>query len=204
MKKTNGLLLNNLSVVLASFKFSQKDLATYLGVSKTTVNRWCTNAIQPNLDQLHAIANFFRISVSLLIRERIIEPNEADTPAPYLVFLQNKEADRATDKGFSFPDDYLTALKEEIAKYVDKTIVEKIDRVSLDRIAKILTVSKTRKSQSEVFERIGLTKPSPKWSFIIELLIDNGWISETEKSRVLFYRTTVDGKSLLKAVANNE
>ncbi|SEN71553.1 Transcriptional regulator, contains XRE-family HTH domain [bacterium A37T11] len=199
MEKAN-ILLNNLSVVLVSFQFSQKDLATYLKVSKTTVNRWCTNAVQPSLEQLHAIANFFRISVTTLVRERIVEQNESDTQAPYLVYLQNKEANKAANQEVSFTEDYLATLKGEIAKYVDETVVKKIDPTSLDRIAKVLTTCKTKKSQSEVFESLGLTKPFPKWPFIIDLLTENGWIAENEKARVLYYRTTTDGKSLLKAV----
>ena len=61
--------LNRIRVVLAERDLNNKWLSEQLGVSPTTVSKWCTNAAQPPLETLIAIANALEVSVQELVRQ---------------------------------------------------------------------------------------------------------------------------------------
>jgi transcriptional regulator with XRE-family HTH domain len=81
--------LNRISIVLDEFNLDQIDLAEILKVSKDTVSRWCRNAHQPKLADLHHISRVFRIDVL-----RLIEPT-----------------DWSKDSGLSIVEEYKTKKK---------------------------------------------------------------------------------------------
>lgn len=52
--------LNRLKVVLCEKKRTSKWLAQQLGVNPTTVSKWCTNTIQPDLYTIAKIADLLQ------------------------------------------------------------------------------------------------------------------------------------------------
>lgn len=59
--------LNRLKIVLVEHKRTGKWLADQLQVNPTTVSKWCTNTIQPDLPTLNKIADLLDIDVKELI-----------------------------------------------------------------------------------------------------------------------------------------
>lgn len=64
--------LNRLKIVLVEHKRTGKWLADQLQVNQTTVSKWCTNTIQPNLPTLNKIADLLDIDVKELINSNKI------------------------------------------------------------------------------------------------------------------------------------
>ena len=60
--------LNRLKVVLAEKKKTNKWLGEQLEKDKTTISKWCTNNLQPNLEMLIKIAQVLEVEVQELIR----------------------------------------------------------------------------------------------------------------------------------------
>lgn len=60
--------INRLKVVLAEKKRTNKWLAEQLGKDPGTVSKWCTNAMQPNLETLVKIAECLDVDVRDLLR----------------------------------------------------------------------------------------------------------------------------------------
>lgn len=59
--------LNRIKVVLCEKKRTSKWLADELGKNPTTISKWCTNVIQPDLMTLRKIADLLDIDVKDLI-----------------------------------------------------------------------------------------------------------------------------------------
>lgn len=59
--------INRLKAVLAEERKTNKWLAEQLGKNETTISRWCTNEIQPSMDNLVAIAKLLGVDVRELI-----------------------------------------------------------------------------------------------------------------------------------------
>ena len=59
--------INRLKAVLAEQGKTNKWLAERLMKNETTVSRWCTNEVQPSMDNLVAIASLLKIDVRQLI-----------------------------------------------------------------------------------------------------------------------------------------
>ena len=60
--------LNRLKVVLAEKKRTNKWLAEQLGKDPTTVSKWCTNKVQPNLETMLIIAKVLDCDIKDLLR----------------------------------------------------------------------------------------------------------------------------------------
>lgn len=71
--------INRIKVVLVEKQRTSKWLAEQLGKSENTVSRWCSNKVQPTLDNLLAIANILDVEVrSLIVASKvkdIYDPN---------------------------------------------------------------------------------------------------------------------------------
>lgn len=63
--------INRLKAVLAEQGKTNKWLAEQLDKNETTVSRWCTNEVQPSIDNLVAIASLLKIDVKDLINSTI-------------------------------------------------------------------------------------------------------------------------------------
>ncbi len=59
--------INRLKAVLAEQSKTNKWLAKQLDKNETTISRWCTNEIQPSMDNLVAIASLLKVDVRDLI-----------------------------------------------------------------------------------------------------------------------------------------
>lgn len=59
--------INRLKAVLAEQGKTNKWLAEKLDKNETTISRWCTNEVQPSMDNLVAIASLLKIDVRELI-----------------------------------------------------------------------------------------------------------------------------------------
>lgn len=59
--------LNQLKIVLAKKKRTNKWLAEQLGVNQTTVSKWCTNTTQPDLQTLKRITKLLEVNIQDLI-----------------------------------------------------------------------------------------------------------------------------------------
>ena len=63
----NNMAINRLKAVLAEQAKTNKWLAEQLGKNETTISRWCTNEIQPSMDNFVAIAKLLGVDVRELI-----------------------------------------------------------------------------------------------------------------------------------------
>lgn len=59
--------LNRIKIVLCEKKRTSKWLADELGKNPTTISKWCTNVIQPDLMTLRKIADLLDVDVKDLI-----------------------------------------------------------------------------------------------------------------------------------------
>ena len=59
--------INRLKAVLAEQGKTNKWLAEQLDKNETTVSRWCTNEVQPSMDNLVTIASLLKVDVRELI-----------------------------------------------------------------------------------------------------------------------------------------
>jgi len=63
----NEKAINRLKAVLAEQGKTNKWLAEQLGKNETTISRWCTNEIQPSMDNFVTIAKLLGVDVRDLI-----------------------------------------------------------------------------------------------------------------------------------------
>jgi putative transcriptional regulator len=59
--------INRLKAVLAEQGKTNKWLAAELNKNETTISRWCTNEVQPSMDNLVTIASLLKVDVRELI-----------------------------------------------------------------------------------------------------------------------------------------
>jgi len=59
--------INRLKAVLAEQNKTNKWLAERLKKNETTISRWCTNEVQPSIENLVAIADLLAIDIKELI-----------------------------------------------------------------------------------------------------------------------------------------
>lgn len=59
--------INRLKAVLAEQNKTNKWLSEQLSKNETTISRWCTNDVQPSMDNLIAIASLLKVDVRELI-----------------------------------------------------------------------------------------------------------------------------------------
>lgn len=59
--------MNRIKAVLAEKQLTSRWLAQKLGKSENTVSRWCSNRVQPSLENLVEIANVLDIEVRMLL-----------------------------------------------------------------------------------------------------------------------------------------
>ena len=58
---------NRIEAVLAEKRLTSKWLSLRLGKSENTISRWCSNKVQPTLDNLYEVAEILDIEVRSLI-----------------------------------------------------------------------------------------------------------------------------------------
>lgn len=61
------MVLNRIKAVLAEHDKTNKWLAEQLEKNETTVSRWCTNEVQPSLENLFRVAEILNIELKELI-----------------------------------------------------------------------------------------------------------------------------------------
>lgn len=61
------MAMNRIKAVLAEKQLTSKWLAQELGKTENTVSRWCSNKVQPSLENLVEIAKLLDIEVRMLI-----------------------------------------------------------------------------------------------------------------------------------------
>ncbi|ATV52383.1 MAG: helix-turn-helix transcriptional regulator [Hoylesella marshii] len=61
------MAMNRIKAVLAEKQLTSKWLAQELGKAENTVSRWCSNKVQPSLENLVEIAKVLDIEVRILI-----------------------------------------------------------------------------------------------------------------------------------------
>lgn len=64
MSKQN---LNRIKSVLAEKNTNNKELASHLGKTESTVSRWCTNEVQPSVETLFEISKFLKVNIRELL-----------------------------------------------------------------------------------------------------------------------------------------
>lgn len=60
--------INRIKSVLAEKQVSGKWLATQVGYTENTVSRWCSNKVQPSLENLVKIAEVLEVDIRDLLR----------------------------------------------------------------------------------------------------------------------------------------
>jgi len=64
----NNKAINRLKAVLAEQGKTNKWLAIELNKNETTISRWCTNEVQPNLETMAQIAELLKIDIKELLK----------------------------------------------------------------------------------------------------------------------------------------
>ena len=65
--------VNCLKLVLVEQKKTSKWLSEELGVSPSTVSKWCTNSSQPDIETLAKIAKLLNVGVGELYNKKFME-----------------------------------------------------------------------------------------------------------------------------------
>lgn len=65
--------VNRLKLVLVEQKKTSKWLSEELGVSPSTVSKWCTNSSQPDIETLARISNLLNVGVEELFNKKFME-----------------------------------------------------------------------------------------------------------------------------------
>ena len=65
--------VNRLKIVLVEQKRTSKWLSEELGVSPSTVSKWCTNSSQPDIETLARISKLLNVSIEDLYNQRFIK-----------------------------------------------------------------------------------------------------------------------------------
>ena len=65
--------VNRLKLVLVEQKKTSKWLSEELGVSPSTVSKWCTNSSQPDIETLAKISRLLEVSVEDLYNKQFID-----------------------------------------------------------------------------------------------------------------------------------
>ena len=65
--------VNSLKLVLVEQKKTSKWLSEELGVSPSTVSKWCTNSSQPDIEILARISKLLNIGVEELFNKKFME-----------------------------------------------------------------------------------------------------------------------------------
>ena len=65
--------VNRLKLVLVEQKKTSKWLSEELGVSPTTVSKWCTNSSQPDIETLARISKLLEVCVEELYNKKFME-----------------------------------------------------------------------------------------------------------------------------------
>ena len=63
--------INRIKVVLAEKQVSGKWLAKEIGRTENTVSRWCSNKVQPSLEDLVRIAEVLEVDIRDLFRSKL-------------------------------------------------------------------------------------------------------------------------------------
>ena len=65
--------VNRLKIVLVEQKRTSKWLSEELGVSPSTVSKWCTNSSQPDIETLAKISKLLNVGVEELFNKKFME-----------------------------------------------------------------------------------------------------------------------------------
>ena len=65
--------INRLKVVLVEKKKTSKWLSEQLGITPSTVSKWCTNTTQPDIETLIKISKLLGIELNELLNKRFVE-----------------------------------------------------------------------------------------------------------------------------------
>jgi transcriptional regulator with XRE-family HTH domain len=65
--------VNRLKIVLVEQKKTSKWLSVELGVSPSTVSKWCTNSSQPDIETLAKISKLLEVGVEELYNKKFME-----------------------------------------------------------------------------------------------------------------------------------
>lgn len=68
--------INRIKVVLAEKRIKNKWLAEQLGKDPTTISKWCTNTVQPDLETLFQISNILKIDIKDLLWSNFKDSND--------------------------------------------------------------------------------------------------------------------------------
>lgn len=59
--------LNRIKIVLTEKDKKQTELSTFIGKNSISINKWCSNDIQPSLSDLKRVADFLDVPLRELI-----------------------------------------------------------------------------------------------------------------------------------------
>ena len=65
--------INRLKLLLVEKKKTSKWLSEQLGITPSTVSKWCTNTSQPDMETLARISKLLNVSVEDLYNKKFIE-----------------------------------------------------------------------------------------------------------------------------------
>jgi transcriptional regulator with XRE-family HTH domain len=65
--------VNRLKLVLVEQKKTSKWLSEELGVSQSTVSKWCTNSSQPDIETLARISKLLQVGIEELYNKQFID-----------------------------------------------------------------------------------------------------------------------------------
>lgn len=121
--------VNRIKLVLVEKKRTNKWLSDQMGVTPSTVSKWCTNSSQPDLPSLLKIADLLEVDIKeLIVRE-------------YKKFLVSQELTKKQELRARLLALCLARRKKTIAAYKTKELIEnlKSSLPSIDDLEKTLS-----------------------------------------------------------------
>lgn len=73
--------MDNLRELRQKAGYTQKDIACYLGIDRTTYVKYETGASEPNIDTITKLANYFGVSTDFLLGNKSVEKDAYDIDA---------------------------------------------------------------------------------------------------------------------------
>lgn len=67
--------INRLKLLLVEKKKTSKWLSEQLGITPSTVSKWCTNTSQPNMETLARISKLLNVGIEDLYNQQFIQSN---------------------------------------------------------------------------------------------------------------------------------
>ncbi len=94
-------MVKNLKKLRAEYGISQQQLADVIGVSRQSINKYENHNVEPDIETLGAMADYFNVSIDYLVGHDNARSSDTDTAALLRIFnlMSPKQKELYMDMG---------------------------------------------------------------------------------------------------------